>query len=419
MPSEFRDPFTSGNQRGFAKAGEFGTVAVMGKHVIFLGAGASKSSGYPLANELRLRLSSENHFVSWVKQCFPKAPEGTVLAATEYFRHFESSIDLFRRGAFASVDEFCRCISDQCKPDGDQHELDHVENMRWLTRAVLGALNPEHKFEDSEYYLFIQKLFRTDSLEKFRDDISILTYNYDPYLEFLLLRAWAARNGGCWPADADLGNSITGGFFNPQNLGWTESNQPRLRLLKLHGSICSFVAGERLITPDHLFEDEGSRRAGTLFDSRDQRRAPPIIFPWEILDEDLRFRDKDFPNHGAQNYRIFFHKVWERAREEVQGAEKISFVGLSMHGFLKLGFRYLFKGKSNRVQVVVANTLNKVFRESYRTGQNLPNSPCQQVIDLLNEVTDINRITSAGQLTNQGHRVIARYSFEDFIKNEL
>src|ERR1017187_6481574 len=103
----------------------------MGKHVIFLGAGASKSSGYPLANELRLLLSSERHFLDWLKECFPNAPEGTALVDTEYFRSFESSIDLFRRGGFASVDEFCRCISDQRKPDDSQRELDHVENMRW------------------------------------------------------------------------------------------------------------------------------------------------------------------------------------------------------------------------------------------------------------------------------------------------
>ncbi len=32
------------------------------KHVIFLGAGASASSGYPLVNDLRLLMSSRAHF---------------------------------------------------------------------------------------------------------------------------------------------------------------------------------------------------------------------------------------------------------------------------------------------------------------------------------------------------------------------
>ena len=149
----------------------------MGKHVIFLGAGASVSSGYPVANRLRLLLSSESHFLSWVKECIPKAPDGTRLVTAEFFNTFQPSVDLFRRGGFASVDEFCRLISDQHKPDGGERDLVHVENMRWLTRAVLGVLNPKDKFEESEYYPFVQKLFRADSLAAFRDDISILSFN--------------------------------------------------------------------------------------------------------------------------------------------------------------------------------------------------------------------------------------------------
>jgi hypothetical protein len=38
------------------------------KHVVFLGAGASKTSGYPLADELRLRLSAQQQCISDLKQ---------------------------------------------------------------------------------------------------------------------------------------------------------------------------------------------------------------------------------------------------------------------------------------------------------------------------------------------------------------
>ena len=401
----------------------------MGKHVIFLGAGASKSSGYPVADELRLLLSSESHFLSWVEKCFPKAPDQAARLANAYFEVFESSIELFRKGGFASVDEFCRSISDQRKRTDYERELVKVEHMRCLTRAVLAAWNPEDKFEDSEYYRFIQKLFRADSLETLRDDLSILSFNYDPYLEFLLLRAWAARNGSL-PAEPDVGNSITGGFFNHQDLAWTQSDQPRLRLLKLHGSICAFPKGLGLITTDFLYEGPPDLKAGALFDPANLRRVPPIVFPWEILDDDLRFRDKDFPDLGDNNYRIFFRKIWERAGKEVCAAEKVSFVGLSMHDYLKLGFKYLFQHKEEgELQVVVANLLNKGLREEdFAGGHPNPNSPCWRAGDLIREVTN-GRVLCRYSERDRKHPSFApentqpcitpRDSFADFIEHEL
>jgi hypothetical protein len=41
------------------------------------------------------------------------------------------------------------------------------------------VFNPEEHFEQSEYYSFIQALFKDDQTS-LRDDIVVLTYNYDP-----------------------------------------------------------------------------------------------------------------------------------------------------------------------------------------------------------------------------------------------
>ena len=397
----------------------------MGKHVIFLGAGASKASCYPVASDLRLLLSSKHHFESWMWKCFPGNREAVNLAL-KHFSTFESSVMLFRNGGFASVDEFCRLVS------GQDRRVE-VEHMRLLTRAVLGALNPEDEFESlgqypfvqSEYYPLVQKLFCED-LKSLYEGVSILSFNYDPYLEFLLRRAWAIRNGGL--PDSDIGNSITSGFHNYQDAAWAKPDKRRLYLLKLHGSICEFVVRPG-VTTELLFESSQKERAAALFDQNNVGIVPPIIFPWEILDEHHNFKNTHFPLRSDQYYFNLFVSIWERAQKEVLAADKISFVGLSMHEYLKLGFRYLFQGKKGRVQVVVANVLNDRFREGYRTGYQLhPNSPCRRVFDLLAEVTekklicdysDLDRATIVNQPNNQGQRVTARYSFADFIEHEL
>ena len=387
----------------------------MGKHVIFLGAGASHASGYPLASQLRLLLSSKKHFQEWIQKCF--SGDGNALGlATEFFDAFEKSIKLFREGGFATVDEFCKLSNGKPSMDG-------VEGMRYLTRVVLGALNPEENFEKSEYYSFIQKLFEND-LANLRKDISILSFNYDPYLEFLIYRAWERRNGKKLPVD--LGNSITSGFRKNDSQNWADLGQPNFYLLKLHGSICDFDGQN--ITAHLLFSGTSSDKKSAIF-SQDMTYTPPIVFPWEVLNEDLTFRDHNFPIQNRPDNVVLFKRIWERAAKEVLSAEKISFVGLSMHPYLELGFQYIFQGKAGSVQVVVANTLNERFKESHRQLEALhPNSPCRKVFDMLNKVSngkltceysDREPKTIRSRPDNGGQKITPRYSFADFIEHEL
>jgi hypothetical protein len=87
------------------------------------------------------------------------------------FADFNDSVELFRHGGFGSVDEFSKLASDA--------NQEHVQNMKKLMRIVLSAHNPEEKFHDSDYYSFIQRLFRDDKLDELRSDITVITYNYD------------------------------------------------------------------------------------------------------------------------------------------------------------------------------------------------------------------------------------------------
>ena len=154
------------------------------KHVIFLGAGASKGSGYPLANELRLRISSWEHFDKHAKDYESKhkllhAPYSTEISAC--LRRHAEAIDLFRNGGFATLDEFCKLA-------GGFEFKKQINGLRCLVRGALGLCNPEESFHTSEYYGFVQSLFKDDLLS-LREDVCVLTYNYDPYLQFLLHRA--------------------------------------------------------------------------------------------------------------------------------------------------------------------------------------------------------------------------------------
>lgn len=156
----------------------FDPYVTTAKHVIFLGAGASKDSGYPLANKLRLLISSrtdwETALLNYAKERTP-SDSSIVKIGMEFWDQHKQAIDLFRNGGFATLDEFCKLA-------GGFGYGDEINGLRTLVRAVLGLFNPEDHFERSEYYAFVQALFE-DDLVSLRDDVSVLTYNYDPYLE--------------------------------------------------------------------------------------------------------------------------------------------------------------------------------------------------------------------------------------------
>lgn len=153
-------------------------------HVIFLGAGASASSGYPLANKLRLRLASEQQILKEFR-CNESTDEAEKVISS-YFKVCAGSIESFRHGCFGTVDEFAYLASEKFPTS--------VVEMKQMTRLALSIHNPELRFEKSEYYQFVQRLFDANFLEKLRCNITIITYNYDSFLEYLILKAQLIRN---------------------------------------------------------------------------------------------------------------------------------------------------------------------------------------------------------------------------------
>jgi hypothetical protein len=379
------------------------------KHVIFLGAGASFGSGYPLASQLRLLLSSREHF----EKAITEYEDQSGLKDKPIWRHAqhcftrnEKALQLFRHGGFATVDEFCKLAGKRFHQEIDQ--------LRQMIRGVLGLFNPEENFHKSEYYEFVQKLFESD-LVTLRHDVTVLTYNYDLYLEYVLWRALRQRWAiGGQSDDTNLLNAVTSGFFDPSNQNWLRKSG--FSVLKLHGSI-GYPNDEVLGCP-LFFQDGKARRAEKLFAYEGAKLVPPIMFPWEII-SDRGTINRLLPIGGAHqcgdaHVKKLFNGIWKRARRAVQQADRISFVGLSMHPFMNEGLKYLLKGKTGRAELIVANTENVIFEQSRRETYwtNNPQSPGALFLTMFRNFAP--DCKTQGVLPGQGMQVDALTLLKDF-----
>ena len=86
------------------------TISIRTNHVIFLGAGASYTSGYPIGRELGLLMASRSHFAAKAMELYGN-DAGLTGQLLEYFDRFTESVELFRHGGFATVDEFSKLAS--------------------------------------------------------------------------------------------------------------------------------------------------------------------------------------------------------------------------------------------------------------------------------------------------------------------
>jgi hypothetical protein len=324
------------------------------KHVIFLGAGASATSGYPLADRLRFILSSRKHYVQYVSDCINARPDlGTsVQWFLDRFDEIAPAIDLFRHGGFATVDEFSFLAWERYPKE--------VNALKRLMRLVLALHDPEINFEKSEYYGFIQRLFEPD-LHQLRNDVAVFTFNYDPYLDYLLLRSYTTRKEATGQnPDTNVCGCLTGGWYS-RNLEYIRTSFGFF-YGKLHGSAVfpSFSDQAPAYAHQHIFSPEGGKHVG-FAEQHYGHLQPPLLFPWELpplydgfKETDFRIRDEEMfagkpPHAPSANVAKLFESVWRRAEREVAGASRISFVGLSMHPYLEKGFEFIFGGRCGRI----------------------------------------------------------------------
>jgi hypothetical protein len=205
------------------------------KHVIIMGAGASVTSGYPDANQLtvlmcdwqmffkefavRLRAEGVENTEEWVRRS----------TIRNYYDSFQPTVQLLRNGDFATMDELSNLAF------GGRH-AGEIAKLKKLMRFIFALNNPEiSHWAHSDYRAFIHALFERKS--RLREDISLISFNYDPYLEYRLLKALRARLQVC-PISAEDENrmkqAVTSGFLNTCDLEWAKT--PGFCHLKLHGT---------------------------------------------------------------------------------------------------------------------------------------------------------------------------------------
>lgn len=128
---------------------------------------------------------------------------------------FKKALELFQDGAYASVDEFGMLAKGQMQKE--------VQELKRLMTFVLGLVNPRYSY-DAAYFPFVNALFKKDSAV-LRDDISILTFNYDPHLEFMIARGRKVRieAAGAWKDNIVPTSAILSGFLNDQKR-WHEDD---------------------------------------------------------------------------------------------------------------------------------------------------------------------------------------------------
>ena len=265
-----------------------------GKHVIFLGAGASVSSGYPVGEQLALLITSKEHRT---KLCNNHGYHDLPPEGNDFIASAAKEIEVFRSGCFNSIDEFCKLSmgTDSAR---------HIPKLKQLMRVALSINDPERNFADSEYRRLVNRLFQPDGFS-LRDDLSILTFNYDAYLEYLLFEAVQRRHqivSGKFPR-AELLDSITSGFWTHGSKAW--AGLLGFCVLKLHGSLAypyflsnpsltmqhPYNAKKKLVSYDDLFGLSLTDRIACLV----QDETPvPCVFPWEIIQAGSFIPEADF-----------------------------------------------------------------------------------------------------------------------------
>ncbi len=431
-------------------------MAIAPKHVIFLGAGASVSSGYPLGDDLRkIWLASAGDLKKQVLDLV-YGKENRIRTGQHpaqfdnWVQPLAESLKLFRNGCFGTIDEFCYLMRET--------KVQEVANLKNVLRLVLGLHNPENEFTKSDYYPFIQKLF-SDDLRALRNDLVVISFNYDVYLEWLLLRAFETR-GAAYGNTPEVSLNLNGNVISCITSGFRGS-APALKslaeengfcLLKLHGMIAwpqTITVGGKQATPhcsfEHLFRPNISDTFQALVSSDMAGSTPPILFPWEIMDKSAQILTAEkFPikedrsqqwqpggrTSADPSVHAIFRTIWERARREVANATKISFVGLSMHEYLEGGFKYLFAGKEGSVDLVVTDHNGvRASGECWTVDSLDPNSAPAKVAKLLKNTCPNLRWNPRGRVRLENgatarpvhnlDSVKIRRNFEEFVVKEM
>ncbi len=164
-------------------------------------------------------------------------------------------------------------------------------------------------------------------------------------------------------------------------------------------------------------------------------KTPPVVFPWELFESGRFIAENDFVDTFVRGEKkealklyALYKAIWTGAQEKISRANKISFVGLSMHEYLKDGLAFLFQKPPAAAYIVAANPENERYRNE--KSRLHPASLCGKVAAMLGEIAPNMKLLRSPseddgvfrmEKFEEAHKtdVTPRYSFREFIQREI
>jgi hypothetical protein len=220
-------------------------------------------------------------------------------------------------------------------------------------------------------------------------------------LEYLLVRFFDCRHSTASPHwKRNYPQGLVSGFCP---WGRPISAESGFAVLKMHGSIGFVIGGERNDGSDPLnlepFFDDDDEAILKPFEFT-LGGPGPVVFPWELFKHDGTFKPEhectwSFPTKwhtpGKESFYHLLSETWKRARAEIQMASKISFVGISLHPYLRPGWKYLFEGKTGPLTTVIANPDMNSYSHRTQRGDLVLHRSCS-AIRIRNSLSEICKI---------------------------
>lgn len=155
--------------------------------------------------------------------------------------------------------------------------------------------------------------------------------------------------------------------------------------------------------------------------------VPLVVFPWELFGERGKvLKLENFcPEHPTdwpkEQLHTLFLNSWNAARRAVLDAHTVSFVGLSCHYYLRGGLHYLFRGKKNHFNLIIANHANQKRDDIYESnGVDIYENSCPgRFIKLLREINVASQQRRSTFSSPLGGHALLRGSFSEFIEKDL
>jgi hypothetical protein len=296
--------------------------------VIFLGAGASLSAGFPtnkdLTNYIIYKMSETTRFLPYENRTVVKLDLPKELAS-DGWENLKASL---RKSAFLSVDEFCQLAN---------RDPAIVARMKRLLRVALFDHTLDW-FLNNDYRTFVESLFLKPASTELNSRFTVVNFNYDGLLGKLLTDAVSERCAlaGTEPPTETKLAGLAGGYYAKPKAGlYTPAYESDI--LKEdefahhmpHGTLVAVADSKNIYSlSDTIYgHDTAEKRVEVFLNS--YWLDSLIHFPWEA--------------GGRQDV---YKRQNDHAAISIREAKRIHFIGLSGHPLLRTSICRMFAGTS-------------------------------------------------------------------------